>query len=71
MTAVRLPVAREAQGRDVTRHANGDDPMDLAVALVLGPLLGGDFDRALADALALRDAAQRAADKLQKRISQQ
>ncbi|KWN15864.1 hypothetical protein WM21_11860 [Burkholderia ubonensis] len=67
MSAVRLPFAAEDAGREITRRAD-DDPFDRAVELVLGPT-GGDLDRALADALALRDAAQRAADKLQKRLS--
>jgi hypothetical protein len=56
------------RGRDVTRNINAGDPFDMAVSLVLGPT-GSDLDRALADALALRDAAQLAADKLQMRIS--
>ncbi len=62
MTAVRLPAAREARGRDVTRRENGGDPFDRAVALILGPRLPGDDpERRRADALALAEAAMRAA----------
>lgn len=51
-----------ARGRDITRR-DGDAPdWDALVARILGPRLAGDdTERRRADALALAEAAQRAA----------
>ena len=57
----------ERGGREVTRRDGDTQDWDRVVSLVLGPA-GSDLNRALADALALHDAAERAVDAFEKRI---
>jgi hypothetical protein len=65
-----LRIGATKDGREVTRKVeDGVDTFDRAVALVLGRVALGELDRALADALSLRDAAQRAVHALEKRIA--